>query len=226
MGHSLQLWRQLVCLPLITIVPVSLLSQESAPALLRSSGGALVNKNSAPASIAIFPTDLIEIPKGAMARIEASGSSVDIHPESMVQYNTDELVLDHGSVSVNTARGLKVRVGCVTVTPENSADWTRYDVVDVDGKVTVAALKGDVYLDSHSNNPQPARHSAESNRMIVREGEQKSRSEKCGSGSRPTPTDGAILNSPYAIGAGVGVVIGVTCWALCRGGAPVSPAIP
>jgi hypothetical protein len=221
---------KLVCLLLIVIVPVSLLCQDSAPAILRSSGGVLLNRNPVPASSAIFPNDLIEVPKNAMARIEATGSSADINAESVVQYNADELVLEHGSLSVNTSRGLRVRVGCVTVTPVNSADWTRYDVADMDGKVTVSALKNDVYLNAHSNNPQQAKQSGESGRTIVREGDQKSREEKCGGADiKQQPNmagDGAILNSPYVQWPAVGIVIGITCWALCRSGEPLSPAMP
>ncbi len=68
----------------------------------------------------------------------------------------------------------------MTVTPVNDAEWTHYDVVDMDGKVTVSALKNDVYIDARSKNPQQAKQSAHSSRITVREGEQKSREEKCG----------------------------------------------
>lgn len=33
-----------------------------------------------------------------------------------------------------------MRIGCLTVTPVNPSGWTQYDVVDIDGKVTVHAL--------------------------------------------------------------------------------------
>jgi hypothetical protein len=46
--------------------------------------------------------------------------------------------------------------------------------------VTVSALKSDVYLDARSNNPKDAKQAAQSGRVVVREGEQKSREEKCG----------------------------------------------
>src|ERR1700674_1595336 len=142
---------------MIVILPVSLPAQDTAAAMLRSNGtGVLLNKNPAPASAALFSNDLIETPKTAVARIEASGSSADLNPETVVQFEGNELVLDHGSLSVNTSRGLRVRVGCVTVTPVNDAQWTHYEVADLDGKVTVAALKNDVYIDARSNHPQQA----------------------------------------------------------------------
>lgn len=124
------------------ILPVSLLADEVTAAMLRSNGaGVLLNKNSAPASTALLPDDLIETQPKAVARVEAIGSTADIHPETMVQFEGNELVLEHGSLSVNTSRGLRVRVGCLTVTPVKSAEWTHYDVVDIDGKVTVSARR-------------------------------------------------------------------------------------
>lgn len=199
--------------------------------MLRSNGiGVLLNKNPAPASTALFADDLIETPKTTVARIEASGSSADLNPETLVQFEGNELVLDHGSLSVNTSRGLRVRVGCLTVTPVNDAQWTHFDVADVDGKVTVAALKNDVYIDARSNNPQRARQSSRSSRVTVREGEQKSREEKCGGAySQPRGNlagTGAIMNSPYVLWPAVGVVAGVTCWAICSSDNPVSPSAP
>jgi hypothetical protein len=168
--------------------------------MLHSNGtGVLVNKSTASASIAIFPNDLIETGKDTVARVEMTGSTANINLETMVQFESDELVLDHGGVSVNTTRGLRVRVGCLTVTPANSSDWTQYDVVDIDGKVTVHALKRDVYIDGRSTNPREVKKSSRSTRDLIRENEQKSREEKCG-GAYLTLAEnraglGAIMNS-------------------------------
>jgi uncharacterized low-complexity protein len=216
---------------MIAILPVSLLAQDTAAAMLRSDGiGVLVNKNPAPPSTALFSDDLIETQKTAVARIEASGSTADIHPETMIQFEGNELVLEHGSLSVNTSRGLRVRVGCVTVTPVNDAEWTRYDVTDLDGKVTVSALKMDVYIDARSSNPQQARQSAHSSRVTVHEGEQKSREEKCGAADIKTPGaiagKGAIMNSPWTIGAGIAGVGVLSCLGLCHNDDPISPTKP
>lgn len=222
-------WRNFVCLSLIVLVPVSLWADDTGAAMLRSNGGVLVNKNVAPASVALFPDDLIETQKNIAARIEATGSTADISPETVIQFEGDELVLEHGVVSVNTSRVLRVRVGCITVTPVN-VDWTHYEVTDMDGRVTVSALKNDVYLEAHSANPQQAKQPAHSNRMIVRESETKSREEKCGAPmikeSGYFAARGALMNSPWAKWTAVGIVAGLTCWATCRGDDPVSPSDP
>lgn len=229
-GHILLKWRNFVCLPMIAILPVSLLGDDSA-AMLRSNPGVLLNKNPTAASSALFPDDLVETPQKAVARIEATGSTADINPDTMVQFEVDELVLEHGTLSVSTTRGLRVRVGCVTVTPVHT-DWTHYDVTDVNGKVTVSALKNDVYIDARSSNPQQAKQSAaHSGRIIVREGEQKSRDEKCGGAAIPgssnsVPGVGAILNSPFAKLAGLAAIGGLACWGLCHGDDAISPSRP
>jgi hypothetical protein len=216
----------------MAILPVSLTAQESAGAILHSSGvGVQVNKNPAPASIALYRNDLVETQRAAAARIEITGSSADISQETMVQFESEELVLDHGSLSVNTSRGLRVRVGCVTVVPVNQADWTHYEVADVDGKVTVWARKSDVYIDAKSRNVQPAKQSAQSKseRSIVRESEQKSRDEKCAAaeGRRSAAAAGpGVLSSPWAIAAGAGGAAGIACWGLCHNDEPVSPSSP
>lgn len=215
------------------LVPVSLTAQETSGAMLRSSGeGTLVNGSSAPASIAIFPNDQVQTPKTVGSRIETTGSAADINPETIVQYQADELVLDHGSLSVNTSRGLRVRVGCITITPVHDNAWTHYDVKDVNGRVDVSASKDDVYISAHSKNLMNVKEQEKerANRTIVHEGEQKSREEKCGGGyynpADAPPGIAGVMNSPYAIWAGTGIVLGITCYALCFSQIPASPSKP
>jgi hypothetical protein len=216
---------------MIVILPVSLLAQDTAAAILRSNGvGVAVNKYPAPAALAVFDHDLIETQKNAAARIEAFGSTADFNSDSIVQFDVSELVLEHGSLSVNTSRGMRVRVGCLTVTPVNKEEWTNYDLIDLDGKVTVSALKDDVYIDARSNKPKDAKQSAHSDRVIVRESEQKSREEKCGAAYQKTPGAiagrGAIMNSPWIMLAGVAGVFTLACLGLCHNDDPISPAKP
>lgn len=218
---------------MIVILPVSLLAQDTVAAMLRSNGvGVVINKNPAPETIALLSDDLVETPKTASARIEASGLTADINPDTMVQFEGNELVLDHGSLSVNTFRGLRVRVGCLIVTPVNNAEWTQYDVVDVDGRVAVSARKNDVYIDVRSTTPQQAKQAAHSSRVTVRQGEQTSRDEKCGAADIKTPGGGlsgvgAVMNSPWAIGVGItGIAVITGCGLFCSHEDPISPTKP
>lgn len=229
-GVSLYEWRHPVVLIMVVALPVSLFAQDVTGAILHSNGTSVfVNKEPAAPSLAIFIDDLIETQKDAVARIEMTGSAAAISPETMIQFESEELVLDHGGVSVNTSRGLRVRVGCLTVTPVNPSDWTQYDVVDVDGKVTVHALKSDVHIDARSKNAHDVKSPSRSTRDLVRETEQKSREEQCGGAYlKPDRIPGinGILNSPVAVAIGGAMVAAVTCLGLCRPDDPVSPSKP
>ncbi len=212
------------------VLPVSLVAEDTSAAMFHSSGtGILINKNAAPASTALFLDDLIETPRNAAGRIELTGSTAEINAETMVQFEGTELVLDHGSLMVNTSRGLRVRVGCVTVTPVNAAEWTNYSVTDVDGKVTVSAIKSDVYIDAGPSKARPEKDSNKPTRDLVRQGEEKSRTEKCGAVFVPgenVAAIGAILNSVWVKAAGIAVIGGLMCFALCQSDSPASPYEP
>jgi hypothetical protein len=220
--------RSFVCLILIGILPASLVAEDTGAAILHSNGGVLVNGNAATDTATIFPGDTVEVQAKAGARIEISGSMVDVTSETVFEFDNGEIHLDHGSVSVNTSRGFRVRAGCVIVTPVNVEAWTQYDVTDTDSKVHVSALKNDVNLESRSSNPGQMKQSS-SSRVTVREGEQKSREEKCGAADVKSGIAGrgALLNSPYLQWTAGGVITaGTLCLLLCFNNQPLSPSDP
>lgn len=197
--------------------------------MLRSYGNVQLNRSAAPNTSALFRDDMIETQKNSTAQIDLTGSAAAVSAETMLQFEGDELVLDHGSLTVNTSRGLRVRVGCVTVTPVNPSTWTRYDVADVDGKVKVFAAKNDVYLDARRNKLEETKETKGREREIVRETEHKSRTEKCGAADDDSDRlagKGPWMNSPWLIGAGAAAVGGLTVWVLSRSDDPVSPTKP
>jgi ferric-dicitrate binding protein FerR (iron transport regulator) len=212
---------------MIVLLPSSFAAQSTDRALLHSDGGTWLNGNPAPDTSAIFPDNLIQTQKAHTATIDAEGSTVTVQPETIVQFEGDELVLDHGSLQLNTARQMKVRVNCITVIPV-TAERTQYDVTDFDGKVKVVAYKNDVQI-HYAGAALLKSKQAGSSDLVVREGEQATRDEHCGAPIKPTEgldAEGAILNSPWAKGAGLAIVGVLTCWALCRGDDPVSPSKP
>jgi hypothetical protein len=99
--------------------------------------------------------------------------------------------LDHGSVQVSSTRGVKVRVNCMTVVPLTQ-EWTRYDVIDADGKVLVAAHENDVQI-HFKHGPVRRSKNVGSSDVTVHRGEQVIRSEHAvqssSRDSRPPPTD-------------------------------------
>lgn len=172
---------------------------------------------------------MIQTNKDGVARIEFAGSTVDIAPQTLVEFDSEEIVLDHGGVSVDSSRGLRVRAGCVTVVPVNDTVRTRYQVVDDNGDVTDSSLTSDTYLDAQPKNPKKVKQTERSRREIVHEGEQKSREDKCGAGYKngaPPQAVGPLLNSPWAK-LGIIPIAGLTCWVLCfHDSNPVSPWKP
>jgi hypothetical protein len=220
-------WRNLVCGVMAVVLPTSLMAQDSARAMLHSDGGVWLNGNPAPNSSAIFPNDLIQTQPGSSAKIDAHGSAVRVQPETVVQFNGDELILDHGGLQVDTSYGMKVRVNCITISPLAQA-WTRYDVTDLDGRVTVAARENDVQIHFQAAAFRQSKQAAVSD-VTVHQGEQATRDERCGEAARPSDVINAkvaILNNTWTVRAGL-VAIGVlTCWALCRGDDPLSPDKP
>lgn len=220
-------WRKFVCGVMIVLMPSSLLAQGSDRALLHSDGGTWLNGSPAPETSAIFRDNLIQTQKAHSARIDAEGSSVVVQPETVVQYEGDELMLDHGSLQLGTASQMKVRVDCITVIPL-TADRTQYNVTDVDGKVRVSALKNDVKIHYAGSALRKSKQNGSSD-VIVHQGEQATRDEHCGAAYEPTEgldAKGAILNSTWARAAGVVAVGIVACLGLCHGDDPISPSKP
>ena len=223
-GVCLLEWRKLVCGVMIVIVPASVAAQGTDRALLHSDGGAWLNGKPAPTSSAIFRNDHIETQAAHSAKIDVEGSSVMILPNTVVQFEEDELVLDHGSLQLNTARQMKVRVNCITVIPV-TADWTQYDVSDIDGKVKVSAYKNDVKIHA----PSAARivKTDRIDRMILcmKASELLGKRSAGAVHGRP-PRQGTLLGQPRSHRSGALALIALTCIIVCRTDDPVSPSKP
>jgi hypothetical protein len=216
-------WRKLVCGVMILILPTWMTAQNSAQAVLHNDGGVWLNGNPAPNSSAMFLHDVVQTQKGSLAKIDTEGSTITVEPETIVQFEGNEVVLEHGGLQLNTSRAMKVRVNCLVVIPLTE-DWNRYDVVDVDGKVTVAAHQNDVKIHYQGASARVAKQARFSD-VTVRQGEQAAREERCGGAARPPAADTGILNTTWAKGVGIAAAGAVICWAVCFGGGqPVSPA--
>jgi len=227
-GRLLGEWRNLVCVTMVIILPATLCSQNPDAAMLHAAAGVQLNGNAAPASSAIFPDDLVQTPKNAAAKIDAAGSTAVVAPDTLVQFEGNQLFLEHGTVQVTTSTQMTVRVGCVTAIPV-IAGWTQYDVTDVDGKVTVAAQKSDVNIETRKSGATPKPDAGRSEKVTVREGEQATRSEKCGAAIRPpdyVTGKAAFLNTWEAVTAGLIVTGVITCLGLCHSDNPMSPSDP
>jgi len=219
-------WRNLVCGAIFVILPASLTAQDANRAMLHNDGTTRLNGNTAPNSSAIFLHDLIETMSGDTAKIDAGGSTVVVRPETVVQFDGDELVLDHGKLELNTARQMRVRVNCTIMIPVTN-QWTRYDVMNVDGKITVVANLNDVKI-HHQGSTLRSSRTGEGIDATVRQGEQTTRDERCGAARpiQPVHATGAVLNSTVAKALGIAAVGTAACLGLCWADDPLSPYKP
>jgi hypothetical protein len=218
---SVSLFRQSICWLMIALFPATLMAADAnAAAMLYAKGEAWVNGASVPSSSAIFAGDLVQTKPDAIVNINATGSNVMILSDSLVKFEGNAVSIEHGSVRVATSRGMATRVGEVTVSPA-SANWTEFEVTDVNGSVQVMARKGDVNI----NDGQETTSLAQGQQTTRDESREASRKRKGGGGAVAAAT-GSVLNSPIAIGAGLAVVGGVLAWVYLQGDDPLSKSTP
>jgi hypothetical protein len=133
-----------VCCLLLILFPAQvMLAGETASAMLYTNGAAWLNGSEVPKSAAVFSGDMLQTRPDSTASIQSNGSSVMVLADSLVKFEGPAVELEHGAVRVTTSRGLAARVGEVTVKPAANA-WTEFQVTDVDGRVQIAANKGDL----------------------------------------------------------------------------------
>lgn len=150
----MSIFRYFLSWVMLAVVPSSLLGQATiaqgtetgTPAILHTQGGVWVNGYEARDSSAVFPGDIIETKKGFSGSLSLDGASVILAPESVGKLGANFLELDHGSVSVGTSRRFEVHIDCMRVVPV-IAEWTQYEVGDVNRTIQVAARKDDVNVD-------------------------------------------------------------------------------
>jgi hypothetical protein len=222
---SVSILRSSIALLMAILFPLSLVAADTGSALLHSNGGVWVNGNEVAGSTTIFPGDSLETKPGFVANLDAEGSSVLIQPESIVKFENNFLVLEHGSVAVGTSTAMSVHVNCIRVEPLSN-DRTQYEVADVSGKVEAAARKNDVRISQAGGAKKTALESSSKSSSVIHEGEQGSREESqaCGAAAPESPTHG--LNPKWIeIGGGAGAGVLVLCLLLCKG-SPKSEASP
>jgi hypothetical protein len=225
------LYLKILSCMMVMIFPAALFAAEQPAAMLYSHGTALLNGNSISRSSAIFTGDLVQTNAGSVANINAVGSSILVLNDSLVQYEDGSLKLEHGGLTVSTSKLLRARAGDVTVSPTASV-WTEFEVRDLDGRVKIAARKGDLTISDDTGTTTLAQgqettrdESQSQDDSQARKGGKK----KKGAGPAPAAEPGAaggVLNSPIAVGIAGGIALGGAAWVLSHGDDPVSPAKP
>jgi hypothetical protein len=220
MGKSA--FRKLVSCVLLFLFPGSLLAADSNAAMLYTNGAAWVNGAHVPrASSAIFNGDLLQTRSDSVANINEAGSTITVASDSLVQFQGSFVKIEHGEVSVATSKEVATAAGDWKITPASNA-WTEFNVSDLDGTVRIAATKGDLLI-SDGQDTTTLQQGQETQRD---ETSDNSKKKKKGTEGATPAAGGGILNSPIAMGVGIGVIAGVTVWVLTRNSNPASPSQP
>ncbi len=190
-------------------LPGRLLGQDAGAAMLYGDDVS-VNNSVIPKSIAIFPGDVLAT-KGSSAMVVDTGSSATVNAGSLVDYQKNNLRLEHGDLSVTTQVGMSVRVGCVVVAPADEV-MTKFQVRDLNGEIIIDAQKGDLII---SENKQ--------HEKLLEGQEGTRRDEKCRAAAPPSTIVQGVLDSKTAKIIGSGIVGGVLLWLLIdESGTPLS----
>jgi hypothetical protein len=206
------------------IFPAALFAAEPNPgAMLYSRGETMLNGSSVPRSSALFSGDLVETRADSVANISATGSTVLVLNDSLIQYEGNAVKLEHGGITISTSKSLGTRVGTLNVSPAAGV-LTEFEVRDVDGTVRIAARKGDLSISDDSGTTLLAQ-GQETTRDEPEAQKDKKRKRRVVPGAVPSAA-GGMMDSPWAIGIGGGAIIGVTAWVLTKGDEPASPAKP
>ena len=216
--------RSSVCCLLAILFPAQImLAGETASAILYTTGAAWLNGSEVPKSAAVFAGDMLQTRPDSTARIQANGSSVMVLADSLVKFEGPAVELEHGAVRVTTSRGLAARAGDVTVKPASNS-WTEFQVTDVDGRMQIAANKGDLTVQDDQGTTTVTQ-GQQTTRDDTSDTGKKKKKRRHGTGAAPA-AGGGIMSSPYAVYGGLGVAGGVGLWVWLQSEPPVSPACP
>lgn len=200
-----------------------MLAGETASAMLYTNGAAWLNGSEAPKSAAVFSGDMLQTRPDSTASIQATGSNVMVLADSLVKFEGPAVELEHGAVRVTTSRGLVARAGDVTVTPASNS-WTEFQVTDVDGRVQIAANKGDVTVQDDKGTTTVTQ-GQQTTRAGTSDTEKKKKKHRRAAGAAPA-AGGGIMSSPPVVYGGLAAVGGAAVWIWLRPEPPVSPACP
>jgi len=206
---------------LIMMLASPAFSADSAAAMLYTNGTAWINGGSIPKSSAVFAGDLVQTKANSIANIKATGTSVLVLSDSLIQFQGSAVKLEHGSLNVATSKSMAAQVGGLKVVPAESS-WTEFEVRDTDGTVKIIARKGDLKLiDAHGTSTLTEGHEATRD-----ETSEKGKKKDEGAGGAFPGAHTGLLDTREAIIAGAAVVGGITAYSLLHDDDPVSPKKP
>jgi len=220
--------RRLASCMLLLWFPLFSFAADTKAAMLYTSGAAWVNGVFVPRpTAAIFSGDLLQTRSDSAAKINEPGSTVTVHPDSLIRFDLEALNVEHGAITIATSEGVAATAGDVKVTPLSHA-WTEFSVTDVNGTVHITASKGDVAIDDGDGKLVTLAQGQETTRDETSNSPDNTKKKKKGTpaaGASPA-AQGGVFNSAYAVAGGAAAIAGVSIWVLTRSSNPASPTVP
>ena len=216
--------RSAMCCLLAVLFPAQIMvAGETATAMLYTSGATWLNGSEVPKSAAVFSGDLLQTRPDSTASIQSNGSNVMVLADSLVKFEGPAVELEHGAVRVTTSRGMAARAGDVTITPTANS-WTEFQVTDVDGRVQIAANKGDVTVQDDKGTTTVTQ-GQQTTRDDTSDTDKKKKKRRRAAGAEPAAGGGIMSSTPVVYGGIAAVTVGAI-WIWTREPSPVSPACP
>ncbi|HUB01512.1 MAG TPA: hypothetical protein VL983_02460 [Terriglobales bacterium] len=213
-----------ICCFLAVAFPLQVFASEGPSAMLYTMGPAWVNGTEVPKTLAMYSGDILQTRVDSTASIQSNGANVTVMADSLVKFEGPAVEIEHGGVRVTTSGGMAARAGDVTVKPAGSS-WTEFQVVDVDGRVQIAANKGDITVQDSQGTTTVAQ-GQQTTRDDTTDAEKKKKKRRRG-GYVPAAAQGGIMSSPAFVYGGLAAVgtAGVIIW-LVDTENPMSAACP
>jgi len=215
-------FRSTVCCLLAFIFPVQVMAENTASAMLYTAGSAWLNGSAVPKSAAVFTGDLLQTRSDSTASIQANGSSVMVMADSLIKFEGPAVEIEHGGVRVTTSKELVARAGDVTIKPAGNS-WTEFQVVDVDGRVQIAANKGDVTVQDDQGTTTVSQGQQTTRDDTANPDKKKKKKKREGAAAAGS---GGIMSSPWAVYGGLAVIGGGATWIFLQNSPPASPSCP
>jgi len=118
---------------------------------------------------------------------------------------------------------LATRAGDITVSPAANV-WTEFEVRDVDGRVHIAARKGDLTINDETGTTTLAQGEQTTREDSDSQKDNNKKKRKKGAAAAPAAAEGGVFNSPIAVGIGGAAILGGALWVFVQGGEqPTSP---
>src|SRR5208282_1076279 len=123
-------------------------------------------------------------------------------------------------VRITTSRALATRAGDVTVKPTGDS-WTEFQVTDVDGRVQIAANKGDVTVQDAQGATTTVTQGQQTTKEDTADAEKKKKKRRKAAGAASAGAGGIMSSTPVVIG-GLVAAGGVAVWVWTRNESAVS----